>query len=202
LISKRTFSRELTMSRSDDDLSILQWTFIILCLPCLCVCVALDGDTATPEHIERRNQRAARREAKRLEKESPPALKERKRPLSPPLEPRFRFSLTRKKTASQDKSPLLTTLPWEIRRVIWEKVLGGEMFHIIRMKKKISFVRCTMQNEFRGDTVHHRCWGFYERPQANQSHLLGLPGLYHGPRTGFSSHEGGLLPLLKTCRQV
>lgn len=172
--------------------------FALLCFPCILVYMATDSPARHRHSASNRGQDPE--EIKQVKDYAPVPLKPRKRDLSLPPANTAKSTTRKQKAAPQEECTLLTKLPWEVRQMVWEKVLGGETFHIIRMKTILSHVRCTMTDEVRGEAVHHRCWGFYTRPL--MSGRTATPGPYHGPRTGFSSHAGGLLPLLKTCRQM
>ena len=87
----------------------------------------------------------------------------------------------------QTQSTLLYQLPYEVRRQIYEEVLGGHLLHIVRMMGRLAHVNCKHPSAMGTNTRRHECWGYMNKDMV---YLRGRP------------RDGGLLSLLKTCRQV
>jgi len=99
------------------------------------------------------------------------------------------------KHGSQTK-PVLFKLPLEIRQQIYEYVLvdGNPLIHINQSFKTLVYRRCPKQ--LRGQTCKYSTACFHGT-------LPGLRGYYNGddPNT-YTRSGGGILPLLKSCRQM
>ncbi|KAI9800270.1 MAG: hypothetical protein M1833_003384 [Piccolia ochrophora] len=122
----------------------------------------------------------------------PPLPSRRKRALTPPLPPQSRIAAlvrTHQKTIHQSHSPFFSELPHDVRRLIYQEVLvpGSNLVHIVKLHKKLGHVRCRWRGKGTGP---HDCWG-----------TSTSDGLYRGTLTSTAA-DGGLLPLLMTCRQV
>lgn len=93
-------------------------------------------------------------------------------------------------TRAQSQSRLFSKLPLELRRMVYECVLGGDVLHIVRLTRRIAHVRCRGSSERK--SWRHPCWG-------HQS----IDGLYMGIIGSSATRtDGGVLPLLRTCRLV
>ena len=101
-------------------------------------------------------------------------------PSSSPPETR---SLKRKQAYDEPKSGLLTKLFAEIRLMIWESVIGRLKLHILSQDGKLGYLICK-----------HPCLACYYG--SSMLHYIGSFSA-QGRRA-----EGGLLSLLRTCRQV
>lgn len=111
----------------------------------------------------------------------------------------------------------LFRLPLELRKMVYAYVLadgvgdgGGRPLHIVRLEKgrRLAHVQCCvsgpdheLDNDEHGNEIvvrgkrkgrDHDCWGYTTH----------LGGYYSRPKEGFSERDGGLLPLLKSCRKV
>ena len=93
---------------------------------------------------------------------------------------------------AQPQSNLLSRLPYEIRRQIYEGILGGHLFHVVRLRERLAHVRCRAPYLHHGYTIttHNGCWGIMDKDMLHVRYLVSLSG------------ERGRLALLKTCRQV
>lgn len=91
----------------------------------------------------------------------------------------------------------LCSLPLEIRRIIWGKVLSRKLLHILRVPKRLLAIECAGKEDIGPDldTRSHGCWGITR-------HLDTTPGLYLYPREHHLSTPANLLPLLQTCRKI
>ena len=154
----------------------------ILCLPCLWVDLCL-----RPRRPETRAEKTAQF-LKRRRDTAPAPLPSRERTLSWPL-PATKFNVltTAKATHPQLQSILLGQVPLEIRRLIYEEVLGGEVLHILQKPKKLGHYVCRVRP---GLCPSRACLGPTD-----------LDGLWVGWRDYYEPTDGGLLPLLRTCRK-
>ncbi|KAL9072672.1 MAG: hypothetical protein Q9157_005006 [Trypethelium eluteriae] len=125
------------------------------------------------------------------------------------------------KTSSQQQSLLLQKLPIEVRLLIWEHCIGGELLHIVREPGRLGYVICpfwkfdlplySSSNTFIREstrtaieewaspnyTSNHICWSPQDADglsyaRTRESKLFGLN----------SVSKRAFLPLLQTCRQV
>ena len=87
----------------------------------------------------------------------------------------------------QSRSDLLCRLPYEVRRQIYEEVLGGYLLHVVRMQGRLAHVKCWVPQAHGTNTRSHDCWGYMDKEMI---YLRGRPS------------DGGLLGLLMTCRKV
>ena len=134
-----------------------------------------------------------------------PLPRKRKRALTdplPPLEPgqsmAYSIRRSRQRIDTQDASPLLTKLPFEIRQMIYEQVLAGgdgcEVVHVLRKQGRLGHWRCRMQHGLElCDAKGRRCvegWLSYKTK------------VWHLDRSGRLDliTDDGLVPLLRTCR--
>jgi hypothetical protein len=81
-----------------------------------------------------------------------PLPENRERALTPPLLPRRPKTRSNphyveQRTVAQFESALLTKLPAEIRRRIWEMAIGGMRLHIVRKYKRLGHTVCSMSDE-------------------------------------------------------
>lgn len=88
---------------------------------------------------------------------------------------------------AQTQSSLLCRLPYEIRHRIYEEVLGGHLLHIHTLSSGLAHINCEVPIAAWKNTPHHECWGYWDDGWR-----------YHRGRPSV----GGLLGLLRTCRQV
>jgi len=84
----------------------------------------------------------------------------------------------------QQTVSLLFKLPREVRLMIYEEVLGGKVFHIVRRKEKLG---------------HKLCKGSGNPDQCISDHCRGFKAAsgVHGGRG-----DGGLIQLLQSCRKM
>ena len=134
-----------------------------------------------------------------------PLPRRRKRALSHPLPPpdpgqgmAYSIRRSRQRTDTQDMSPFMTKLPFEIRHMIYEQVLAGgdgcEVVHILRKQGRLGHWRCRMQYGLElCDAKGRRCvegWLSYKTK------------VWHLDRSGRLDliTDDGPVPLLRTCR--
>lgn len=110
----------------------------------------------------------------------PQFLKPRKRTLTLPMSAGGR---TRLRTDSQSECVLLWRLPVELRRQIWEYHLGGIVFHMSVVKRKLASFTCTSPDEC-SNLRRHSCSRSYAIKRFQEC------------------DNRNLLALLLTCRQV
>lgn len=71
-------------------------------------------------------------------------------------------------TSNQEQSALLTRLPPEIRRIIWQFVLGDNRLHIVRNRGRLSAIPCsdtlTLDLSLNIGTCHHKLVQRYMLP--------------------------------------
>lgn len=122
-----------------------------------------------------------------------PLAAKRKRTLTLPLPPpptKSGFSRMKQHTSPQSNSHFLQRLPYDIRRIVYEELLCNNIFHIIRMRRRLRHLRCSTEDGEPRD-LRATCWGILkvdERP---------IKEFYSDRRT-----DGGILPLLRTCRAM
>ena len=119
----------------------------------------------------------------------PPLPSTRQRALSLPLPtPIYNVPTTVQRTHPQAQAPLFSQFPLEIRRLIYEDVLGGKVLHILPEEKKLWHYVCRAIPDFYSQRL---C-----------SSVAGFDGQWVGWRSFGEPTDGGLLPLLRTCRKV
>jgi hypothetical protein len=84
----------------------------------------------------------------------------------------------------QQIASLLFKLPRELRLMIYEEVLGGKVFHIVRRKEKLG---------------HKLCKGSGNPDQCISDHCRGFKA-QSGVHAGRG--DGGLIQLLQSCRKM
>lgn len=107
----------------------------------------------------------------------------------------------------QSTSPLFTTLPPEIRHIIWSYVFGADTLHLVQIKNKIRHVRCSAPpSSPTALTQHRHCcptttarWRVHDgRDQGHSDNLL-YPHTHDTlPEQLSSSH----VALLRSCKAV
>ncbi|KAL8831152.1 MAG: hypothetical protein Q9191_001026 [Dirinaria sp. TL-2023a] len=117
-----------------------------------------------------------------------PLPSKRKRALTLPLARSNPNSKTGQWTSDQAHCAFLRVLPYDVRRVIYEFVLAGRTFHVIRLRKRLRHVECTRHGRRSSD--NSSCWGISTVDGRSVKAL---------ETEGFG---GGLLDLLRTCRQI
>ncbi len=156
--------------------------FCILCSPCICIGLCLRS--RRPQNLSEKPEVFL----ERRRKNAPPPLPARERSLTLPLPaPKFNVPTTVQKTHPQVQAALLSQIPLEVRRMIYEEVLGGEVIQILRKQKKLAHYVCRVRHAMWSDRA---CVGPTDRD-----------GLWVG-WTKRIALGGGLLPLLMTCRKV
>lgn len=148
----------------------------------------------------------ARRARGEIPRDAPiPLPARRKRALTNPLPPletirsmSHSIRRSRQRTDAQDGSLLLRKLPLELRQIIWEMVLvdgNRTLVHIMRKNGRLGHWRCRIQDgENMCDLQGRRCvegWLAYKaKMRCDKAERFELVT------------DGGLLPLLLTCRTV
>lgn len=99
-------------------------------------------------------------------------------------------------TNPQQQSALISKLPPELRRIIWQQALGGKLLHITRAKKKLLAINCPVECPVQSDRISRACWGLQDR----NTRLF--PGHYLRPFPGSKAVPGGLLSLSRTCHAM
>jgi hypothetical protein len=105
-------------------------------------------------------------------------------------------SKSRHSTCLQYQS-LLMRLPVELRRIIWEEAICGNIIHIAHYSKRLLGVRCTETIDLNFDISDSRCWSVIFRP-----------GVLNPTPTTFPVHRrhlddalpANILALSRTCR--
>lgn len=84
----------------------------------------------------------------------------RKRTLTLPLPspPVSRFGRPKQHTSPQGNCAFLQKLPYDIRRIIYDEILSGNIFHIIRMRRRLRHLRCSTDDGKPKD-LRATCWG-------------------------------------------
>lgn len=121
-----------------------------------------------------------------------PLPRKRQRRLSlPSSQASFDWPKSGQKIADQTQSALLSRLPLEIRSLIYQHVLGGTLLHVTTiyglLQGRMAHIKCLVL--FAPSDDHQNCW----RRKVEKA----SPALSSGKSDG-----GGLLSILKTCRQM
>ena len=119
-----------------------------------------------------------------------PLPSKRKRTLTLPLPPSAvsRFGRPKQHTSPQANCAFLQKLPYDIRRIIYDEILSGNIFHIIRMRGRLRHLRCSTEDGEPRD-LRSTCWGILKVDERS------IREFYNDRRT-----DGGIVPLLRTCR--
>jgi hypothetical protein len=110
-------------------------------------------------------------------------LAPRKRPLSL-VSSRDDKDVKQPLNADQQPASLLFKLPKEVRLMIYEEVLGGKIFHIVKRKNKLG---------------HKLCKGSGNPERCISDHCRGLK-IQSGIHAGRG--DGGLIQILQSCREM
>ena len=124
---------------------------------------------------------------------APRALpRKRKRTLTLPLPPSTKstFGRSRQHTSPQTNCSFLQKLPYDIRRIIYDEILCGNIFHIIRMRRRLRYLRCSTEDGEPRD-LRATCWG-----------ILKVDGRSIKEFYADRMTDGDILPLLRTCRAM
>ena len=104
----------------------------------------------------------------------------------------FKKSLPQQ-THDQFQSALLMRLPGEIRQLIWAKVIGGHLLHMVHGPTSLVAIDCAEAVDIELETRRHLCWGFSTKD---------APPSYLHPHAGHHAKPVNILPLLQTCRII
>ena len=92
----------------------------------------------------------------------------------------------------------LMRLPVEIRRIIWEKAVGGNIFHIVRCPKRILGMRCSETMTAYPDIFKDPCWAVICRRGLVPRTL----GVYAKGFSHSAAVPANILSILQSCRLV
>lgn len=124
-----------------------------------------------------------------------PLPAKRKRTLTLPLPPppcKSGFlSRTKQHTSLQDNCLFLQRLPYDVRRIIYNEILCGNILHFIRMRKRLRHLRCSIEDG-EGRHLWQTCWGVLRVDERS------IKDFYTEKRTT----DGGIVPLMRTCRAM
>ncbi|RDL40249.1 uncharacterized protein BP5553_00228 [Venustampulla echinocandica] len=113
------------------------------------------------------------------------------------------FTPAPQQTSDQFQSSLLSRLPLEIRQLIWAGVLGGNLLHICRARKKLLAVSCAENPEILElETAQHNCWVSLSCDSQGHPKLCDASGAYRSCQSQHLAKAANLLPLLQTCRRI
>lgn len=106
----------------------------------------------------------------------------------------------RQRTADQSQSRLLSTLPAEIRRVIWRHAVGGQLLHMARVPNRLVALECAQPKDLTKDleTLRHDCWCMTRIGALRGT----ITRVYRAKNSAQPTQPANLLPLLQTCRLV
>ncbi|KAJ5142236.1 hypothetical protein N7526_003231 [Penicillium atrosanguineum] len=104
------------------------------------------------------------------------------------------------RTADQSQSRLLSTLPAEIRRVIWRHAVGGQLLHMARVPNRLVALECAQPKDLTKDleTLRHDCWCMTRIGALRGT----ITRVYRAKNSAQPTRPANLLPLLQTCRLV
>ena len=107
---------------------------------------------------------------------------------------------------NQVNSGLFNRLPLEIRKLIYECLMGDKCFHIVRKGKRLAYLLCQAQTP--GSHEYDFCWGyenhdgtFHFREDLRGKSNVTLPWDRNDRKASYRT-DGDLLPLLLSCRRV
>ncbi|KAI9709974.1 MAG: hypothetical protein M1820_003052 [Bogoriella megaspora] len=104
---------------------------------------------------------------------------------------------TYQQTYNQHESPLMQ-LPSELRRMIWEEVIGGNLFHIVRCPKRLLGIQCPETANAYPGVFERPCWGAVYRPGL----IPPVYGKYRSVKDHSDAASADILPILQTCRLI
>jgi hypothetical protein len=114
----------------------------------------------------------------------------------------YNIRRSRQRTDNQTISLFLTKLPFDIRLIIYEEVLAGgdrRLVHILKKHRRLGHWRCRIQD---GDDV----WDLCESQQGRcvEGWLSYKEKMWRWDKAGrlILGTDGGIIPLLLTCRIV
>lgn len=107
---------------------------------------------------------------------------------------------------NQVNSALFNRLSLDIRKLIYECLMGNKCFHIVRKGKRLAYLLCQAQTP--GSHEHDGCWGyengdgtFHSREDFWGKSNVTLPWDRNDRKARYRT-DGDLLPLLLSCRRV
>ncbi|KAL9085803.1 MAG: hypothetical protein Q9165_007435 [Trypethelium subeluteriae] len=209
------------------------FTSSLIIVTCPCWCLPIWGWVEYDDYQIRKRNSSKEFQKRRASYAPSPMPDQRERDLEIPLEhpvpvresqSRLKSSkraTTLQQTRSQQQCLLLQKLPLEVRLLIWEHCIGGELLHIVREPGRLGHVICPFRrtdplldfssNPFTSEAtrmVIEECTS----PNYTSNHICWSPedadGLSYArtPESGLSRLNIGskqaFLPLLQTCRQV
>ena len=106
----------------------------------------------------------------------------------------------RQRTADQSQSRLISTLPSEIRLVIWRHAVGGQLLHMARVPNRLVALECAQPKDLTKDleTLRHDCWCMTRIGALRGT----ITRVYRAKNSAQPTRPTNLLPLLQTCRLV
>ena len=108
------------------------------------------------------------------------------------------FPAVQQKTSCQSQSALLSTLPIEIRQVIWKEVVGGKLLHVMRIEQRLLAIECPDRVHLFWGIPCSACWLDKSLNLQWSSEL----GSYVPPFDGPVARPVASLSLLISCRQM
>lgn len=97
----------------------------------------------------------------------------------------------------QNQSILLSRVPLEVRRLIWERVVGGHWLHLVHAQHRLIAIQCEHDIAFPDlSRCTHDCWGNTTGAECWESQ----PGLFLSMKPSSPSSIVSLLALSRTCR--
>ncbi|KAJ5569478.1 uncharacterized protein N7459_008908 [Penicillium hispanicum] len=99
----------------------------------------------------------------------------------------------------QLQSAILSRVPLEVRRLIWELVVGGHWLHLVHARGRLIAIQCERGVAFPDlSRCTHDCWGDTTGAECWESQ----PGLFLSMKPSSPSRIVSLLALSRTCRRV
>ena len=98
-------------------------------------------------------------------------------------------------TSVQHQSPLMR-LPAELRCIIWEEVVGGNLVHIVRCPQRLLGIQCSETATAHPDIFACPCWSVIFR----WGLLPTTPEMYDNARPHSDAAPANILTVLRTCR--
>lgn len=97
---------------------------------------------------------------------------------------------SKQRTSPQTNSLFLQRLPYDVRRIVYDDILCGNIFHIIRLRRRLRHLRCSAEEGEVRD-LRQTCWGILMVDGRS------IRDFYNDRRT-----DGGVVPLMRTCRAM
>ncbi|KAM0148893.1 hypothetical protein ACHAPC_007910, partial [Botrytis cinerea] len=167
---------------------------LIVCLPYICICIPFVFIARQKDKPRPRNQTNAYREGHHGYSPVPIIPRSTDSSLTLPLSSVSDLQRCKHKTISQDQCLLLSKLPFELRKVIWEECIGGKVLHLTiahyQGEKHSKLVHIVCKDELGHKSCFNR-WLEWTNPDDDNGNMI----------TVRPWQDSKFLSLLLTCRK-